>query len=83
MKKFLLFIATATAIAANAQVYKDRTASPRERAESIVKEITLAPEQFEWFDYETSRMKPLPGEYIVSYGPSSDPACLKSITVNR
>lgn len=46
-------------------------------------EITLAPEQFEWFDYETSRMKPLPGEYIVSYGPSSDPACLKSITVNR
>ena len=46
-------------------------------------EITLAPEQFEWFDYETSRMKPLQGEYIVSYGPSSDPACLKSITVNR
>lgn len=46
-------------------------------------EITLAPEQFEWFDYETSRMKPLQGEYIVSYGPSSDPACLKSITVKR
>lgn len=41
MKRFLLFIATATAIAANAQVYKDRTASPRERAESIVKEMTL------------------------------------------
>ena len=41
MKRFLLFIATATAIAANAQVYKDRTAPPRERAESIVKEMTL------------------------------------------
>ncbi len=48
-----------------------------------VVDIELSPESFAWFDETTSQMRPLPGEYIISYGSSSDPQSLSQIHFTR
>ena len=35
-------------------------------------DITLTPEQLQWFDTATNTMRVLPGRYALLYGPSSD-----------
>ena len=46
-------------------------------------EIALTPEQFEWFDKNTQNMAQLKGEFIISYGPSSNPKQLQQIAIKR
>lgn len=43
----------------------------------------LEPQQFAWFNPEIDDVEPMAGQFVISYGPSSDPATLKSITINR
>ena len=43
--------------------------------------IELAPEAFEFYDWEQRKMAVTPGEYEVSYGNSSDDKDLKTVTI--
>ena len=42
-------------------------------------ELTLTPEELQWFDTETNTMRVIPGKYALLYGPSSDMMCLKKV----